>query len=409
MTSAAFLTLHSCPLGMAGEGDVGGMNVYAVGLARELAQRGMRVDIYTREHSGDHAVSLDEPGVRIVHVKAAPASIPKESLHKFTTDFAESIDRLLVDGNIYDIIHSHYWVSGLVGMALAEQWNTPHVTTFHTVAALKEDAFPQCVETQSRLDAEQLIARETDGILAWTRHEAEALTRLIGAEPSRINIAPIGIDKGRFQPLDKAQARARLGIPVDEETLLYVGRLDPIKGADVLLEALSLIADRPRLRLRIVGGETASTTFATLDSLAESLGVAGRVSFLGATLNADLPWHYAATDALIVPSWYESFSIATAEAMACGTPVVASNVPGPASFIRDGESGRLVPPGDAHALADSIAGLLDDPALQQRLSSGATRAVAHLEWESIGDFVVNIYHDVIAKGRERALAAPGAV
>ena len=409
MTSVAFLTLHSCPLGMAGEGDVGGMNVYAVGLARQLARRGFRVDIFTREHSGDHAVSLDEPNARIVHVKAAPVSTPKESLHEFATDFQESIDRLLTDGDIYDIIHSHYWVSGLVGSALAKRWNTPHVTTFHTVAALKEEAFPQGVETQSRHDAEQLIARSTDVILAWTRHEAEALTRLLGADPSRINVAPIGIDRGRFQPLDKAQARARLGIPAGEETLLYVGRLDPIKGADVLLEALSLLADRPRLRLRIVGGETASTTFATLDSLAQSLGVAGRVSFLGAAPNADLPWHYAAADALIVPSWYESFSIATAEAMACGTPVVASNVPGPASFIRDGESGRLVPPGDARALADSIARLLDDPALQQRLSSGATRAVAHLEWKSIGDSVLDIYHDVIAKGRERALAAPGAV
>ncbi len=409
MNSAAFLTLHSCPLGTAGEGDVGGMNVYALGLARELAWRGVRVDIFTREHSGGHAVPVDEPGIDIVHVKAAPTSAAKESLHEYTMDFAEAIGALRPSGGGYDILHSHYWVSGLVGVELAKRWNASHVTTFHTVAALKEEAFPRGVEPQARHDAERLIAQRADGIVAWTQHEADALSRLLGADPSRISVTPIGIDKSRFHRLDKSGARARLGIAEDEETLLYVGRLDLIKGADVLLEALSLIENRPRLRLRIVGGGTASTTPAALASLAQSIGVAQRISFLGAVPNVELRLHYAATDMLVVPSWYESFSIATAEAMACGTPVVASNVPGPASFIRDGESGRLVPPGNARALADAIAGLLGDTALRERLSAGATGAVAHLEWESIGDSISTIYSDLIARERVAAGMGPGAV
>ena len=409
MKSAAILTLHSCPLGTAGEGDVGGMNVYALGLARELARRGARVDIFTREHSGGHAIRLDEPGIDIVHVGAAPASAAKESLHEYTMDFAEAIGALRPDGGGYDIIHSHYWVSGLVGLQLAERWGASHATTFHTVAALKEEAFPSGLEPQARHDAERLIAQSADRIVAWTQHEADALSRLLGADPSRISVTPIGIDKGRFHRLDKRAARAQLGIAADEETLLYIGRLDLIKGADVLLEALSLIENRPRLRLRIVGGGTASITPAALASLAQSLGVAERISFPGAAPNAELPLHYAAADMLVVPSWYESFSIAAAEAMACGTPVIASNVPGPASFIRDGESGRLVPPGDARALADAISGLLGDPALQQRLSAGATGAVSHLEWESIGDSMSTIYSDLIARERVTAGAGPGAV
>ena len=408
MTSAAFLTLHSCPLGTAGEGDVGGMNVYALGLARELARRGVRVDIFTREHSGGHAFQLDAPGVDIVHVAAAPESATKELLHEYTMDFAEAISELRPSGGGYDIIHSHYWVSGLVGVELAKRWNAPHATTFHTVAALKEEAFPRGLEPKARHDAERLISRSVGKIVAWTQHEADALSRLLGADPSRISVIPIGIDKSRFHRLDKSTARAQLGIAADEETLLYVGRLDLIKGADVLLEALSLIENRPQIRLRIVGGGTASTTPASLAALAQSLGVAERISFLGTAPNAELPLHYAAADMLIVPSWYESFSIATAEAMACGTPVIASNAPGPASFIQDGVSGRLVPPGDPRALADAIKGLLDDPALRQRLSAGATGAVAHLEWESIGDSISTVYSDLIARDRVMAGTSPGA-
>ena len=212
--------------------------------------------------------------------------------------------------------------------------------------------------------AEREIAGGADGIVAWTSFEAEALVSLLGADAGRIAVAPIGVDGERFRPLDRVEARGRLGIPPDEESLLYVGRLDAIKGADVLLRALGLMAERPRLRLRIVGGEVDTDYAAGLRALASELGVAGRVTWVGLVSNDELPWHYAAADMLVVPSHSESFSIVAAEAMACGTPVVASNVPGPASFIEDGVSGRLVTPGDAPALAAAITELLDDGELR---------------------------------------------
>ena len=231
------------------------------------------------------------------------------------------------------------------GAEVSQRLDVPHVTTFHTIAAVKEQAFGGGGEPAVRHEAEREIARDADGIVAWTSFEADALVSMLGADAGRIAVAPIGVDAERFRPLDRHEARERLGIPPDEESLLYVGRLDRIKGADVLMEAFGLLSERPQMRLRIIGGEVDADYAARLRGLAEEVGIAGRVTWVGLVSNDELPMHYSAADMLVVPSHSESFSIVATEAMACGTPVVASNVPGPASFIEDGVSGRLVPPG----------------------------------------------------------------
>ena len=220
---------------------------------------------------------------------------------------------------------------------------------------------------------------------------------MLGAERNRITVAPIGVDTGRFRPLDRAEARSRLGIPADEETLLYVGRLDRIKGADVLLRAAAgLLAGRPRLGgVRLVGGEVDADYATGLRALAAELNVADRVSWIGTVPNDELPWHYAAADVVIVPSYSESYSIVAAEAMACGTPVVASNVPGPASFIEDGVSGRLVAAGDAPALARAIYEVLDDEELRQRIGFGALAAARRMTWGASAEAVLELYERVI--------------
>ena len=229
-------------------------------------------------------------------------------------------------------------------------------------------------------------------------------SRCWGAESNRIAVAPIWVDSERFRPLNKAEARQRLGIGADEETLLYVGRLDRIKGADVLIKAAGLLADRPQMRVRLVGGEVDADYAAGLRSLASELCISERPIWAGVVANAELPWHYAAADLVIVPSYSESFSIVAAEAMACGTPVVASNVPGPASFIEDGGSGRLVPAGDAPALARAICALLDDEGQRRRLGLGGLTAAREMTWEASADRVLGLYERVIEmKGGVRSL------
>ena len=274
--------------------------------------------------------------------------------------FAKEIGAAI--GDSYSLIHTHYWVSGLAGLEVSRQFNIPHVTTFHTIAAVKEQASELSLEPPERHEAERAIAWGTDGVVAWTQFERDTLVSMLGAESNRIAVAPIGVDSERFRPLNKAEARQRLGIGADEETLLYVGRLDRIKGADVLIKAAGLLADRPQMRVRFVGGEVDADYAAGLRALVSELCIDERITWAGVVANDELPWHYAAADLVIVPSYSESFSIVAAEAMACGTPVVASNVPGPASFIEDGVSGRLVPAGDAPALARAICELLDDEA-----------------------------------------------
>ena len=311
---------------------------------------------------------------------------------------SQQIEEIVTALGDVDVIHSHYWLSGLAGLDVARQLGVPHVTTFHTIQAVKDDfsADVRGRHTQ-RARAEETIAQNVDGIVAWTRFEADALASRLGADPRHISVAPIGVDTERFRPRGKNDARARLGIHTDEESLLYVGRLDPIKGADVLLRAIGLLATRPTLTLRIIGGDVDASFSSTLRQQVADLGIEEKVTWLGPIPNEELPCHYAAADALIVPSHSESFSIVAAEAMASGTPAVASDVPGPASFIQDGVSGRLVPPGDPPALAAAIADLLDNDDLRLRLSDGALAVTQALSWTASADTVLRLYDTVISK------------
>ena len=391
--SVVFFALHSCPFLALGEEKAGGMSAYVLGLTREFSRRGIAVKIVTNEHPKTHRNGRYEADFDVIHVPPASFEASSDGLLGHGNEGAEEIAAAL--GDNCDVIHTHYWISGRAGAEVSRRLDVPHVTTFHTIAAVKEQAFGGGTEPAVRHEAEREIARCADGIVAWTSFESEALVSMLGADPERIAVAPIGVDAERFRPLDRVEARGRLGIPLDEESLLYVGRLDAIKGADVLLRALGLMAERPRLRLRIVGGEVDTDYAARLRGLASELGVADRVTWVGLVSNDELAWHYAAADMLVVPSHSESFSIVATEAMACGTPVVASNVPGPASFIEDGVSGRLVTPGDAPTLASAITELLDDGDARRRLSEGALEAARGLTWAASADAVLGLYEQAI--------------
>ncbi len=366
------------------------MSAYVLGLGRELARRGVRVTIVTAAHQDAHS---EEPdcGVRVAHLPSMGAESADEWVAQAGT-YAEEIAAAAGEG--CDLIHTHYWASGLAGLEVSRLLNIPHVSTFHTIAAVKEQASELSPEPLERHEAERTIAQRADGILAWTRFEADSIVSMLGAERKRVAVAPIGVDTERFRPLDRVEARSRLDIPADEETLLYVGRLDRIKGADVLLRSVGLLADRPRLRVRFVGGEVDADFAEGLRTLAVDLDIADRVSWVGPVANDELPCHYAAADMVIVPSYSESYSIVAVEAMACGTPVVAPNVPGPASFIDDGVSGRLVAAGDAPALAYAVQELLDDASLRVRLGSGGLAAARQMTWGASADAVLGLYERV---------------
>ena len=394
--SVGFLALHSCPLLALGEGKAGGMSAYVLGLAEEFRRRGITVKIITDEHPQEHEKGRHDARKDVLHLPA-----PASSAHIQNTVGAESAQTeeiVTALGGDVDLIHSHYWLSGLAGLEATRQLRVPHVTTFHTIQAVKDD-FSADVRGRhaERARAEETIAQNVDGIVAWTRFERDALASRLGADPRHISVAPIGVDTERFRPRDKNDARARLGIREEEESLLHVGRLDPIKGADVMLRAIGLLAVRPKLTLRIIGGDVDAAFSSLLHQLVVDLGIEEKVMWLGMVPNEELPSHYAAADAMIVPSHSESFSIVAAEAMASGTPVVASDVPGPASFIQDGVSGRLVPSGDPPALAAAIADLLDDDHLQLRLSDGALAAAKELSWQASADIVLGLYDTVMSR------------
>ena len=390
--SVGLIALHSCPLSALGEGKAGGMSAYVLGLGRELARRGVGVTIVTAAHQDAHSAEVDSEGVCVAHLPSPAASSAAEWVAQ-AGHYAREIQAAVGEG--CDLIHTHYWASGLAGLEVSRLLGISHVSTFHTIAAVKEQASELSPEPLERHEAEREIAHGADGIVAWTRFEADSLVSMLGAEREQIAVAPIGVDAERFRPLDRAEARARLGIPADEETLLYVGRLDRIKGAEVLLRAAGLLADRPQLRVQFVGGEVDADYAAGLRALAAELDIADRVSWIGTVPNDALPWHYAAADMLIVPSYSESYSIVAAEAMACGTPVVASNVPGPASFIEDGVSGRLVAAGDAPALARAICEVLDDDGLRKRIGLGALAVARQKTWGASADAVLGLYEGVI--------------
>ena len=396
--SVGLVALHSNPLAALGEGKAGGMSAYVLGLSRELARRGISVTVVTANHAESHSAGAECDGISVRYLPS-PATGSPDGWGAGAGRYAEEIGDAI--GEDCDLIHTHYWASGLAGLEVSRRFNIPHVTTFHTIAAIKEQASELLPEPPERHEAERAIARGADGIVAWTPFERNALVSLFGAERDRIAVAPIGVDCERFRPMDKITARERLGIPFDEETLLYVGRLDRIKGADVLVRAAGLLAERAQMRVRFVGGEVDADYAAELRSLASELRIDERITWAGVVANDELPWHYAATDLVIVPSYSESFSIVAAEAMACGAPVVASDVPGPASFIEDGVSGRLVPAGDAPALARAICELLDDEEQRRHLGLGGLAAAQGMTWEASADAVLGLYEGVLDSGFRR--------
>jgi D-inositol-3-phosphate glycosyltransferase len=408
----AMFSVHTCPLATLGGKETGGMNVYVRELARELGRRGLAVDVFTRSQDPGIPRISRKLGdcVRVIHLPAGPETpYNKNLIYDHLAEFAAGVRGFAeADGIRYDVQHSHYWLSGLVARELRAGWGTPIVHMFHTLAELKNRVAqsPAEMEPPRRIACEGDIMRFADRLIAATTLERDQMRALYGADPEKVSIVPPGVDLEKFRPLPCSEARARIGLPPDHHMVLFVGRIQPIKGIDTLIRAMALVLERrPALRdqvcLTLVGGAddaTPDSEMARLKALREELGIGDLVTFPGSRDQDTLVDYYTAASIVVVPSYYESFGMVALEAMACGTPVIASDVGGLSLNIADGFNGYLVASGDVEALAYKITLLLTQDELRRQLGRQAHTWATGFSWQIIADETLAAYD--LARGRE---------
>ena len=394
MLRIALICYHSCPVGRLGDTKTGGMNVYVRELARELASIGCQVDVFTRTHDPDEpqVIPICE-GARVVHLEDGPPDSPLDDLYSFTPTFADAITRFQQRQGIrYSLLHSHYWLSGVVADDLSRCWSAPHIATFHTLARTKNRARAGERESERRAAAEQNVIDHASAVVVSTDIEREDIHRLYGSNGTAIEVIPPGVDANLFQPMDKDEARKRLDLP-DRKTILYVGRVEPLKGLDILLGAMPLLHDTPAVHLLIVGGNPEEDSeFERLKILAKRLDISDIVTFTGSVNQDELPVYYSAADIFVLPSWYESFGLVALEAMSCGTPVVVSRVGGLKTFVEHGKTGYLVPWRCPEAFARSLETLLANPSLRNAMGSEARDRALGMRWADMANRMLACYN-----------------
>jgi len=401
----AMLSVHTCPLATLGGKETGGMNVYVRELARELGNRGLAVDVFTRSQDARIKRVSTRLGnaIRVIHLPAGPERpYNKNETYHHLPEFVDGVRRFAAAEDVtYDILHSHYWLSGLAAHDLRESWGAPIVHMFHTLAELKNQvaATPDELEPPLRSACESEIMRFASAIVAATTLERDQMVDLYGADPARIHVVPPGVDLDLFRPVPCQQARDAIGVPPEHQMVLFVGRIQPIKGIDTLIRALAmLLSKRPHLAGKlcvcIIGGAgdpAADDELARLQALERELGIDDRVTFLGSRDQDTLVNYYNAATMVVVPSHYESFGMVALEAMACATPVIASDVGGLSLNIADGFNGYLVPKGDVSELAYKMELLLEHETLRGQLGSQACHWAQRFSWQNIADETLAIY------------------
>ena len=426
MKRIALISEHASPLGTFGGADSGGQNVYVGQLAKHLAALGYKVDVFTRRDSYELQEIVDwMTSVRIIHVPAGPPIyVRKEDLLPYMEEFTKYVlgfcesDSQQYTRQTYDLIHANFWMSAMVAAEIKRRCGIPFIVTFHALGRVRRfyqreaDEFPD-----ERFVIEDRIVTEADQIIAECPQDQEDLLRLYHAFPDKIRIIPCGFDPAEFWQIDKTSARITLGLP-DEPLLLQLGRLVPRKGVDTVIRGFGRLVRQHNItaRLLIVGGESEepdprfTPEIGRLSALADSEGVAERVTFVGRKRRELLKYYYSAADIFLTTPLYEPFGITPLEAMACGTPVIGSNVGGVKFTVKDGETGYLVPPNDPDAIALTIAYLYQNPESRDRLSRQAVQRANQLfTWQQITSDVAALYETVISQKsdfRSRGDSAP---
>jgi D-inositol-3-phosphate glycosyltransferase len=403
----AVISAHTSPLARPGGAKSGGLNVYVLELARHLAARGCKVDIFTRATAPDQPIVTPlDVNLRAISLRAGPeAPLPPDGLHDHLDAFYEALLAFCKrEGAAYDLVHSHYWLSGLIGARLKALWDVPHVVMFHTLGEIKNRASFGEHESGLRIDSESAVLEAADRVICATELERDSLRQLYGAPADKVEVIPLGVDLDRFRPTKKLAARKALGLH-DERIVLFVGRIEPLKGLDILINAASLLESDVECTVLVVGGDDSSETrVQELRDLARDRGIEHRVAFVGAVDHETLPLYYNAADVCVVPSHYESFGLVAVEAMASGIPVVASRVGGLTGTIKDGETGYLIPWLCPEPFAERIELLLENEPLRNNLGEAAREAMSRYRWENVASSVLDLYHALLNRPADLATA-----
>lgn len=402
------LSAHTSPLDQPGVGDAGGMNVYVLELARRLAARGIEVDIFTRATSSQQPSILQmADGIRVRHVAAGPfEGLAKEDLPAQLCSFVRDVLRSDVElgGDAYDVVHSHYWLSGQVGTVAQERWGVPLVHTMHTMAKVKNASLAEgdAAEPIGRVRGEEEIVRLADRLIANTIEEARELQEYYGADPDKVSVVHPGVDLQRFRAGRSAAAREAVGVAPDELLVLFAGRIQPLKAPDIAVRAVQRLKDSgveyaDRVSLAIVGGPSGAGTGyrETLNAMAAD----GGVRFVPTVSQDELADWYAAASLVCVPSYNESFGLVAIEAQACGTPVVASRVGGLSTAVSDGVTGILVDGRDPNVFAEAFGQILGDRHTREAMSHKAVEHAAAFSWQATAEKTLEVYAAAIEHWR----------
>lgn len=404
----AMLSYHTCPLATLGGKDTGGMNVYVRDLTKTLGRLGVHVDVYTRSQDEHVPHVLHDLGYgnRVVHIPAGPeVPMSKQDLASYIPEFVNGILNFAADRDIhYDLIHSHYWMSGIAAKALKQALNIPYVHMFHTLGLMKNRIARSPAETegQYRISGELEVMKSADCIIAATPAEKSQIEFLYKTTINDLQVIPPGVDTGHFYPIPADEAKEAIEIPQDHSMILFVGRIEPLKGIETLIKAISIMYESGFLKecphhLSIIGGNTddtqenLSSEMRRLMNLSKEYKIEDLIIFLGKRSQDSLPYYYSAAEVVVMPSHYESFGMVALEAMACGTPVIASQVGGLAYLVKDGETGLVVPNDDPQALADSLMKVLCRKGIRSELSRNAAVYAQDYDWEIIARKIINLY------------------
>jgi D-inositol-3-phosphate glycosyltransferase len=407
----AVLSYHTCPLATLGGKDAGGMNVYVRDLSLYLGREGIHLDVFTRSQDEHVPHVLHDLGFgnRVVHIPAGPEHpLPKKELACFIPEFADNIFDFTGKKKLhYDLIHSHYWMSGLAAEKLSGAWKAPVIQMFHTLGKVKQEIAQNSEEAEGeyRINGENRAITIADKIIASTSTEKEQLERLYEIDSGKVEIIPPGVDLSHFYPIPPDEAKEFVGVPPEKRMLLFVGRIEPLKGIKTLLRAIGNLQNNggveKDLCLAVIGGDLndrdgeETEEMRLLHQLRDEYDLQDMVTFLGKRSQDSLPYYYSAAEMVIMPSHYESFGMVALESMACGTPVIASLVGGLIHLVEDGVTGYHVPVDDPVALSERIAGLLQDKALRYRMGHDAFAFAKKFDWEIIADRMIRIYQDLL--------------
>ncbi len=395
----AMISMHASPVAELGGYKSGGMNLYVKEIALRLSKLGVKVDIYTRNDINSSVETLElGPNVRLIYINSGPKkTLDPLELTDHIEQFVNEVENYRNFEKIqYDLVHSHYYLSGLVGMRIAKSWSIPHVTMFHTLELAKQKAFKNKTESSIRIELEKKVIKHVDKIICASSHEKNIINNYVESSSNKVNIIPLAVDTNVFHPNEMYLSREKLGIEQNSRIILCVSRIDPVKGIDILVKSFAKLQN-DKLKLMIIGGYNAPNPYqAKLLKLAKSLNLEENIHFVGAIPHGDLVKYYNSSDLIVIPSLYESFGLVSLEAFATEKPVIASNVGGLASTIINEVNGILFEPGDVEDLTKKINLLLSNQSLSEQIARQAFLDVSKYSWDTATSQVFKVYESLLS-------------